>query len=75
MKIFKFLLAAGCTFGASLTAEDTTGTTAPPAAEMTEDVPVNIAVLAESLDKIKFELNEILASREQERDHLEVFSL
>ena len=69
MKIFKFLLSAGCTLGASLT-----DATAPQAAQI-EDVPVNIAVLAESLDKIKFELNEILASREQERDHLEVFSL
>ena len=33
---------------------------------------VNIASLAENLDKIKFELHEILASREAERDHLEV---
>ena len=35
---------------------------------------VNIASLAENLDKIKFELHEILASREAERDHLEVIS-
>ena len=33
---------------------------------------INIASLAENLDKIKFELHEILASREAERDHLEV---
>ena len=39
-------------------------------AESTNDV--NVARLAESLDHIKFELNEILLSRENERDHLEV---
>ena len=37
------------------------------------DNDVNVASLAENLDKIKFELNEILLSRENERDHLEVF--
>ena len=36
------------------------------------DNDVNVASLAENLDKIKFELNEILLSRENERDHLEV---
>ena len=42
-------------------------------AENTNDV--NVARLAESLDHIKFELNEILLSRENERDHLEVRNL
>ena len=37
-----------------------------------ENTDVNVARLAESLDHIKFELNEILLSRENERDHLEV---
>ena len=36
------------------------------------DNDVNVASLAENLDKIKFELNDILLSRENERDHLEV---
>ena len=39
------------------------------------DNDVNVASLAENLDKIKFELNEILLSRDSERDHLEVFHL
>ena len=64
MKIFKFLTGAAVVFGATIESN--------PTQIGTESDDVSIAILAESLDKIKFELNEILASREQERDHLEV---
>ena len=64
MKIFKFLTGAAVVFGATIESN--------PTQIGTGSDDVSIAILAESLDKIKFELNEILASREQERDHLEV---
>lgn len=66
MKIFKFLSGAAVVFGATIESNPT------QIGDATESDDVSIAILAESLDKIKFELNEILASREQERDHLEV---
>ena len=65
MKIFKFLSGAAVVFGATIESN-------PNPTQIGESDDVSIAILAESLDKIKFELNEILASREQERDHLEV---
>ena len=68
MKIFKFLTGAAVVFGATI--ESDQNPTQIGDAIGSDDV--SIATLAESLDKIKFELNEILASREQERDHLEV---
>jgi len=68
MKIFKFLSGAAVVFGATI--ESNPNPT--QIGDATESDDVSIAILAESLDKIKFELNEILASREQERDHLEV---
>ena len=68
MKIFKFFTGAAVVFGATIESNPTQA----QMSEATESDDVSIAILAESLDKIKFELNEILASREQERDHLEV---
>ena len=68
MKIFKFLTGAAVVFGATIESNSIPN----QINAATESDDVSIAILAESLDKIKFELNEILASREQERDHLEV---
>ena len=70
MKIFKFLTGAALVFGGTI--ESNPNPKPTQIGDATESDDVSIAILAESLDKIKFELNEILASREQERDHLEV---